>query len=82
MAFASLSEFLAMGGHGLYVWSAWGVTGLLLLALIGHACFEQRQLRRTLKRRARLGKAQYKSALNEPTSLAAHAGQRDTCNDP
>ncbi len=24
MAFASFSEFLAMGGHAPYVWSAWG----------------------------------------------------------
>jgi len=27
-----MTEFLAMGGHGVYVWSAYGVT---LLALIG-----------------------------------------------
>lgn len=26
MSFNSLSDFLAMGGHGLYVWSAYGVT--------------------------------------------------------
>jgi heme exporter protein D len=26
MSFSSLSDFLAMGGHGLYVWSAYGVT--------------------------------------------------------
>jgi heme exporter protein D len=26
MSFSSFSDFLAMGGHGLYVWSAYGVT--------------------------------------------------------
>ena len=25
MSFASLSDFLAMGHHGLYVWSAYGI---------------------------------------------------------
>jgi len=26
MSFNSFADFLAMGGHGLYVWSAYGVT--------------------------------------------------------
>ncbi|EHJ93555.1 heme exporter protein CcmD [Vreelandella boliviensis] len=53
MAFASFSEFLAMGGHAPYVWSAWGVTALLLLATVWHARAEQRLLLKGLKRRAR-----------------------------
>jgi len=53
MAFDSFSEFLAMGGHAPYVWSAWGVTALLLLATVWHARVEQRQLLKGLKRRAR-----------------------------
>ncbi|MCH4810870.1 heme exporter protein CcmD [Vreelandella neptunia] len=53
MAFASFSEFLAMGGHAPYVWSAWGVTALLLVATVWHARVEQRQLIKGLKRRAR-----------------------------
>lgn len=32
MNFASVSEFLAMGGHGLYVWLSYGATALVLLA--------------------------------------------------
>ena len=31
MSFASLSDFLAMGHHGLYVWSAYGIC----LAVLG-----------------------------------------------
>jgi heme exporter protein D len=27
-----MSEFLAMGGYGFYVWSAYGVTALILVA--------------------------------------------------
>lgn len=53
MAFSSFSEFLAMGGHAPYVWSAWGVTALLLLATVWHARVEQRQLLKGLKRRTR-----------------------------
>lgn len=32
MNFDSVSEFLAMGGHGLYVWLSYGATALVLLA--------------------------------------------------
>lgn len=32
IAFASFAEFLAMGGHGAYVWSAYGLC-LVLLAV-------------------------------------------------
>ncbi|QTS84819.1 heme exporter protein CcmD [Ectopseudomonas khazarica] len=32
MSFASFSEFLAMGPHGAYVWSAYGIS-LVVLAL-------------------------------------------------
>lgn len=53
MAFGSFSEFLAMGGHAPYVWSAWGVTALLLLVSVWHARAEQRQLIKGLKRRVR-----------------------------
>jgi heme exporter protein D len=53
VAFDTFSEFLAMGGHGPYVWSAWGVTALLLLAAVWHARVEQRQLFKGLKRRVR-----------------------------
>ncbi|MDQ7727946.1 heme exporter protein CcmD [Halomonas sp. SpR8] len=53
MAFDSFSEFLAMGGHAPYVWSAWGVTALLLLATVWHARVEQRQLIKGLRRRVR-----------------------------
>lgn len=31
MSFASFNEFLAMGQHGLYVWSAYGITLAVLL---------------------------------------------------
>ncbi|AQU83376.1 MAG: heme exporter protein CcmD [Halomonas sp.] len=53
MVFSSVNEFLAMGGHGPYVWSAWGVTALLFLVIVWHARLERRQLLRGLKRRAR-----------------------------
>ena len=53
MAFDTFQEFLAMGGHARYVWSAWGLTAVLLLGAVLHARFERRQLMRQLKRRLR-----------------------------
>ena len=34
VAFSSVSEFFAMGGHALYVWSAWGLTATCLAGLV------------------------------------------------
>lgn len=53
MAFASFQDFLAMGGHALYVWAAWALTAVLLAGSVLHARAERRQLLRELKRRAR-----------------------------
>lgn len=35
MQFDSLSDFLAMGGHGLYVWLAYGAVALFLVGYTG-----------------------------------------------
>ena len=32
MSFDSFAELLAMGGHGLYVWLAFGITTIVMLA--------------------------------------------------
>ncbi|MGR4069850.1 heme exporter protein CcmD [Halomonas sp. LR3S48] len=53
MAFDTFQEFLAMGGHARYVWSAWGLTAVLLLGAVLHARFERRQVLRQLQRRVR-----------------------------
>ena len=43
MTFASLSEFLRMGAHGTYVWTAYGFT---LAALVAIHVFTARRRRR------------------------------------
>ncbi|MEY2864401.1 MAG: hypothetical protein RLY58_2108 [Pseudomonadota bacterium] len=42
-AFDSFSAFVAMGHHGAYVWSAWGLTLLCVLALIVDARARRRR---------------------------------------
>ncbi len=34
MAFASFAELIAMDGHGGFVWSAWGISAAVLIALV------------------------------------------------
>ncbi|TDR54293.1 heme exporter protein D [Halomonas ventosae] len=70
MAFDSLSAFLAMGGHGVYVWAAWGVTGLLLVGVVLHARAERRALLRDLRRRAR--RAQHHGAPGAAATPVSH----------
>jgi heme exporter protein D len=53
VAFESFSALLAMNGHAPYVWSAWGVTAVLLIGSALYARRERRQLIRDLKRRQR-----------------------------
>ncbi|MFQ3786542.1 heme exporter protein CcmD [Halomonas sp. A29] len=53
MAFDTFQDFIAMGGHAPYVWSAWGLTLALLLGIVLHARAERRQVLRQLQRRVR-----------------------------
>lgn len=52
-----LADFLNMGGYGFYVWSAYGVTFLVLVVNAVLPVLRERQLRRELARRARRGPA-------------------------
>lgn len=49
-AFASFSDFLAMGGHGAYVWSAYGIC---LAVIVWNTAFPVLARRRYLKDLAR-----------------------------
>lgn len=53
MAFDTLNDFFAMGGHAIYVWTSWGLTLALLAGLVMHAFRERRQLMRELRRQVR-----------------------------
>jgi heme exporter protein D len=53
MSWNSLSEFLHMGGYGLYVWASFGVTALLVAGEIALLAQRRRRalnlVRRTVK---------------------------------
>ncbi len=46
MSFESINEFLAMGGHGLYVWLAYGATVVVVLANVVSIRFARRRYAR------------------------------------
>ena len=48
MSFTSLNDFLRMGTHGVYVWTAYGLTLTALVAIHIYVCRRQRRLRHTL----------------------------------
>ena len=50
----TLSEFFHMGGYGFYVWSAYGVTFLVLVANVVVPLLRTRELRARLARQARM----------------------------
>ena len=53
MAFESITEFFAMGGHGLYVWLSYAVAGAVFLFNLISPRLMKRQLVQDLKRRQR-----------------------------
>ena len=50
MYFDSLADFLAMGKHGFYVWSAYGISAFLIIASMVLAMRGLGQVRQTLAR--------------------------------
>ena len=49
-----MAEFFAMGGYALYVWGAYGLTAIVLLANLVAPALHQRRLKRDFARRVRL----------------------------
>ena len=81
MAFSSLNEFFAMGGHAVYVWAAWGVTALLMLVIVWHARQERRQLLHAVKRRVRRENAQHQSSYAQSLQEPVTSAQKDVHHD-
>jgi heme exporter protein D len=50
---SSLNEFLHMGGYAIYVWPAYGLALVVLLANFLSPLYRERRLRRELARRGR-----------------------------
>ncbi|MCV2401362.1 heme exporter protein CcmD [Marinomonas sp. C2222] len=51
MAFETFSEFLVMGKHGVYVWTAYGISFTLISSLAIHTLKQNTQIRAKLRRR-------------------------------
>ena len=45
MNWTGAAQFLAMGGYGLYVWGAFGMTALVLALEVGQLALRRRTLR-------------------------------------
>ncbi len=48
MVWNSWSDFVAMGGYGLYVWGSFGVTALVLAAEVASVVARRRALRQRM----------------------------------
>ena len=59
MHFNSFADFIAMGGHGLYVWLAYGIALVVIVFNVLSPILHKRQFiadyKRKLKREQRLG---------------------------
>lgn len=66
MHFDSLADFLAMGGHGLYVWLAYSIALVIVVFNIASPILRKKQFmadyRKRLKREQRLAQRQVSEA--------------------
>lgn len=53
MAFESFSEFLNMGGHGLYVWLSYALGLAVIIANLSFPVLQTKKIERDLRRRQR-----------------------------
>lgn len=62
MAFESISDFIAMGGYGFYVWLSYGATFLALIILVVNSLAKKNKIiknvEQRLSREKRIKKAQ------------------------
>ena len=65
-----MSEFLAMGGYGAYVWTAYGVTALCLLLLFVWSWFGARAREAEFEQIRKLSRAERR----EPSTATASVG--------
>ncbi len=65
MAFDSFTEFLAMGGHGFYVWLSYGLTFMVLAGLAWHALGSHKRERRALIEQALRNRASQQTAPSD-----------------
>jgi heme exporter protein D len=55
---SGLAEFLHMGGYAFYVWTAYAVAFVVLLANFLNPLFRERRMKRDLARKVRLSRRQ------------------------
>ncbi|MDN2662865.1 heme exporter protein CcmD [Psychromonas sp. 14N.309.X.WAT.B.A12] len=68
MAFTSFSDFIAMGGYSFYVWLAYGVSIVSVIALITHSVLTRKKILKQVEQRLQREK-RIKAANNREHSL-------------
>lgn len=66
MQFSSVSELLYMGGHGIYVWLAFGLSFLVLATLLVLPALKTKQLKKRLQKAKRWQQLQASSENGQP----------------
>ncbi|GLX79167.1 hypothetical protein tinsulaeT_25070 [Thalassotalea insulae] len=67
MQFSSLSEFIAMDGHGFYVWLSYGVSTALLLLLVLMSLAKKKNIITQIQQRQKREQKLKQAALKQQT---------------
>jgi heme exporter protein D len=82
MQFASLQEFLAMGGHAPYVWTAYGVTLAVMLYILCAPLLAQRRFVREERQRMLREAAPGRAPTADAMAAGGQAEQRQGATAP
>ncbi len=68
MYFDSFAQFLEMGRHGFYVWTAYGVSLVLIVVNLVGMVHNRRQVRAEIRRALRREEVAQNDSRSEPSS--------------
>lgn len=72
-----MSDFLAQGGYGAFIWGAYGMVAAALVAEVLQLSLRSRAVRRRIARLSRLAQAGGKAVGSEPGTSVPQTGQTE-----
>ena len=78
MQFSTFAEFINMGGHGFYVWLAYGVSATLLMVLVFASLNKNKTIIRDIQKRQQREEKFKQAAQHQTDSISQEVSNEST----
>ena len=78
MQFSSFAEFIAMGGHGFYVWLSYGVSIALLILLVFFSVTKNKSIIKQIQRRQHREEKLKQAAQQQTSNISQEVTHEST----